>query len=256
MSDLNRRQEAALIECLRALDRGESLEACLARASEDAEVLRPLLELRARMQAIEPPAPGAAAYELARQRLLNRVRMPAPAEPSRRLLPALAWTPPALFGRAIMAGVAISLLAGGALGAAAAVGGNPVSDALSALHIIENASEEDVRGGAIDGEETATVLPDSTVPLGPPAPADTSRPEEVPGVGLCFAEDKSDGLPEDIVEVFPDAGACIPEALLEHPADAAPCVPPDLAQRFEQPPVDLPVCGDEDASPAEVRNRR
>jgi len=254
MSQLNKEQEDALIECLLALHRGESLDECVARYPEQAEALRPILELRSRLADVDVPGPSAAAYEAGRRTLLARLSAAAPAEPSpsRRLLPALAWNAPAPFGRAIVAGLVISLLAGGALGAAAAVGGNPVSDALSALRIIENDSGgEDAHDGAIDGGETATVLPDDTVPNGSPAPADTHRPEEVPGAGLCFAEDKRAGLPEDIVEVVPDAGVCIPEALLEHPAGGAPCVPPGLAQRFEQPPVDLPVCGEEDPPPGE-----
>ena len=88
MNQLDQLQEAALIECLRALDAGDGIEASLARHAGQAALLRPYLELRMRLLAIEPPSPHPAGYQAGRQALLDR--LVAPAAPPARARP-IAW---------------------------------------------------------------------------------------------------------------------------------------------------------------------
>lgn len=66
--------QQALEECLQALQRGESLEACLARHARYADDLRPLLETAAGLRKAGRVAPSAAAQEAGRQLFVQRAQ--------------------------------------------------------------------------------------------------------------------------------------------------------------------------------------
>ena len=145
MRELDKTQEAVLAECLQALDAGASVEDCLARYPQHANALRPYLELRARLLAIEAPQPPATAYAAGRQTLLERLASPAPArsrwEAVRETLSG-GWLRSPL-ARAAVVGAVVFALAGGALGASAAAGVDQAQDVLSTLHIAAPSSQGD-----------------------------------------------------------------------------------------------------------------
>jgi len=145
VNELTRAQELVLVECLRALEAGAGTENCLARFPEHESVLRPHLELRARLLAIEVPQPPAAAYAAGRQALLERLATPIPAADRSSRWAALraflgsGWP----LRRVAAAGLLVLALAGGAVGASAAAGVDQAHDVLSALHIVAPAGQGD-----------------------------------------------------------------------------------------------------------------
>lgn len=148
-NELNHGLENALIECLEAIENGAGLEDCLARYPQLAQELRPNLELRTQMLALELPAPSPAEYEQGRQALLGRLA----GEQAKQVQPPLVvqgvrWRLDNLLSRFGLNGLATPMsraaaavgalfLLGGAIGASAAVGFEPSRDVLSALHIVD-----------------------------------------------------------------------------------------------------------------------
>lgn len=147
MNKLTRTQEIALIDCLRALEAGATIEHCLARFPQHASALGPHLELRARLLAIEAPQPPAAAYDAGRQALLARLAAPSVASRSSRWAALRAslvtgW-PRSPLPRVAAAAALVLALAGGAVGASAAAGVDRAQDVLSALHVVAPAGQGD-----------------------------------------------------------------------------------------------------------------
>ena len=258
MNELDTTHEAILIECLHAIEGGETLEDCLSRYPGHAEALRPYLVLRARMLSVEAPEPPEASYESGRQALLSRLVKPRPPARERILARAArSWRPMETpLVRLAAASFVILLLAGGALGASAARGFDPAQDVLSTLHIIDlqgpgdGEPSENAEAGADNASDGIGNAP-TAVPgrehandraLEGGSAESTGAPEEIPGVGLCFVEGELgnlENLPERALEHVPGAGSCIPEGLLQHAPDGRPCVPeralehlPDQIQRL------------------------
>jgi hypothetical protein len=267
MNELDQDREAALIECLRALDAGSGIEAALAGYPQHAAVLRPYLELRARLLAAELPPLHPADYQAGRQALLDRLLASErqPAGPDARLLGALTdgWhrlgSPAA---RLAAVAVAVAVLGLGALGASAAGGVGPAREVLSALRIVP-AAEDEAPADGLGQQDAGAVTPAGGAPTAVATgdAIEPGPPREVPGVGLCFDGDRErpPGLPEDVLQRLPDAGLCVPDGLIEHSAEERPCLPPGLLDRFpslREVAGDDAVCGnpDGDATPAEERN--
>jgi hypothetical protein len=143
MDRLTGNLKGVLIECLRALEAGASVEDCLARFPQHAGALRPYLALRASLLAIDAPQPPAAAYAAGRQALLERLASPAPArsrwEAAREALSS-GWLRSPL-ARTAVAGAILFALAGSALGASAAAGVDQAHDVLSTLHVVPSSSQ-------------------------------------------------------------------------------------------------------------------
>jgi hypothetical protein len=253
MNELSESQREALIECLAALEAGADIEACLARRPEHAEILRPFLEFRARLLAVDIPAASPAAFQAGREALLERVT----AEPVSRAR----WSPvhvrrPRLASplAQIAAAVAVLiLLAGGALGVSAGVGFEPSRDVLSVLPVIDlPPSNEGPPGG--QGAVASPTQAGGDTPAAPGRDGVSGpRPEEIPGAGLCFAEGELPRatVPSGLLERVPDVGLCIPEELLQRSENGRSCVPEGVAQQladiFADALGDLPVCGSPDA---------
>lgn len=175
MFTLTSRQRAALLECLRAIESGSDVEACLARYPEDADALRPLLLLGTELaEHAQSFAVDLSTQDAGRRALLDALAtsQPTPA----RLLPfgALVHWSRAAWGRlrglsmgwqpiaspvVRFAAVALLFLAlgGGALGASAAGGFEPARDVLAALRLADEPSSDSAdvsapdRGSARDG---------------------------------------------------------------------------------------------------------
>ncbi|MBI4571608.1 MAG: hypothetical protein HY723_06620 [Chloroflexi bacterium] len=247
MSKLTKSQEAILADCLRAMEAGTGIDACLARFPQHADALRPYLELRARLLAAELPAPHPAAYQAGRQALLNRLveqkaaPLPTAAGPWRAL--GLGWLrlgSPA--GRAVAAGLAVVLLAGGALGASAATGRGPANDILSALRIVDRSSDDGVVPDQDAGAPADDAVPTrpAVVPQNGDEPGDPAAEQ---GAG-CISQEALDLLPF-LGELLPGAAFCD-----EEPAgpdgQVAPTpdellVPTSLPVGPGGPPTDLPI---------------
>ncbi len=139
MNDLDYDQEEILTQCLAEMDAGASANDCLARHTEHADWLRPLLELRLGLATLQVPEPHPAAYAVGREALLGRLTPTlSPRQPGKLL--AAPWLRSRVM-RVAAAGLLVFALAGGALGASAAVGVGQARDALSALHIVESAPQ-------------------------------------------------------------------------------------------------------------------
>ena len=160
MNDFTKNDEAILIECLRALDAGTSLDECLARYPGRAAVLRPYLELESSLRSSQAPVPSPQAFEHGRQALLDSVAGAARAGQRETLVAAAGtrwrlvqqrltasmaggWSGLRPLARAAAVVVAAGLIAGGALGASAAAGVQPAHDVLSALRIVQSEPESD-----------------------------------------------------------------------------------------------------------------
>jgi hypothetical protein len=153
---MTRNQQQALIECLRALDGGASVEACLARFPE-AEPLSPYLALRERLLAVDVPEAPAAAYASGRQALLEQLAQPATPAASgfmARLRAAFADGWQSRLVRAAAAAAIVFALVGGGLGASAAAGVDRAHDVLSALHIVAPSSNEQQPASPTPGAAT------------------------------------------------------------------------------------------------------
>ncbi len=144
-----------LEECIQLLDGGASLDECLQRYPDDAEELRPYLELRADLLSEPLAEPPAGAYGAGRSRLLEQLAMSREARATTASpwsLVAGVFTDHRLPGGALFraaAGVAAVLALGiGALGASAAGGFEPARNALEpardllrTLHIVPDDAE-------------------------------------------------------------------------------------------------------------------
>ncbi|MCH7699472.1 MAG: hypothetical protein IH865_11100 [Chloroflexi bacterium] len=155
MNELTPERERMLEECLQLLDRGASLDECLQRYPDDAEELRPYLELRASLLSEPLAEPPAGAYGAGRSRLLEGVAI----SREERAAKGLPWSlvtglftdqrlPGGGVVRAAAGVVAVLALGIGALGASAAGGFEPARDALEpardilrTLHIVPDDDE-------------------------------------------------------------------------------------------------------------------
>jgi hypothetical protein len=238
MDALTRNQQAALTECLRALDSGAGMDECLARYPADSALLRPYLELRARLRDGPAPEPPPLAYQAGRQALVDRVTAErqdrAASSGIRRSIPAgllAGWRSLPAPLAAAAAVIAVLVLGGGVLGAASAAGVPPARDVLSALRIVDNdgSTDEAASNGAGAPDEDAAGQGDTVPPVEPPV----APPHEVPGLGLCFAGGLPEGVPEG-VQLVPAEGVCVAPGLLEQDPQGRACVPPALLDRFPE----------------------
>lgn len=270
MNELNEQQEALLIECLQMMEGGADIETCLARYPQHAQALGPYLELRTQMLVLDRPEPPTVAYAAGRQALLERlVNSPSPEagrslvhtfgirwRMARERLHVLAvggWNRlESPLARVAAVGALLFLLGGGALGASAAGGFEPARQVLSGLHIAYQPSEsdwgeernpnaEDTLDNADDGIGNASEEADTGMEYADDRAsegknnASTALPEEIPGVGLCFAESElqdSPNLPDHVLRQVSDLGFCIPEDLLQRSPNGRACIPEGLFQRF------------------------
>lgn len=212
MIELDKTREAALAECLNAIDAGTDIEVCLARYPEHAQALRLYLELRSELLTLgRKPEPPAEAYQAGRLRLLEQVSSPPSKTPARALVHAfgLRW---GMFeeqmrtfvtgrwdrlasplARAGAVGALLLLVGGGALGASAAGGFEPARQVLSALHLIDPPSEEGEElspqdaGGAVpvpvdtESERDGDLTPndgEEIAPLSEEEPVPTEEPTD------------------------------------------------------------------------------
>ncbi len=233
MNELSEREQEALIECLAALEAGADVEACLAVRPEHAESLRPWLEFRAQLLGSEVPTPPPAAIEAGREALLGRVAA-RPAPKAGRLPMRFRWARSSSpLARVAAVAAVLVLLAGGALGASAGAGFEPARDVLSALPVIKLASP-----GGGTGRDHTPMNPTQARGGTPATPGRDGQagpgPQEIPGMGLCFAEGEIQNRAgvEDLLEPVPDVGLCIPERLLGRSADGGLCVPAGIGQRL------------------------
>ncbi len=155
MNELTPERERMLEECLQLLDHGMDLEECLERYLDDADELRPFLELRASLLSERLAEPPAGAYGAGRSRLLEQLAISrevrtAKTSPSSLIsgLFANQRVPGGAFVRTAAGVVAVLALGIGALSASAAGGFEPARDALEpardvlrALHIVPDADE-------------------------------------------------------------------------------------------------------------------
>ena len=282
MDELIQEQETALADCLRAMEEGVELDACLARHPQHAETLRPYLELHAALLAQETPAPSVAAFDAGREALLSTVRQPEARESRSR------WGPLGAASnrlgsplvRSAAVGVALVLVAGAALGASAGAGLGPARDVLSTLNIVsggppdEAGETEPIAQGEPDTPNAGEGSENADDGIGnAPEEADTGRehaddaaddggangelpvapisgpPLEVPQVGLCIAEGRIPDtveLPDEVLMRVPDVGDCVPQGLLELAPDGRTCVPRHVADRlpeqFPHSPDDINLC--------------
>ncbi len=247
-------QQEAAIECLAALEAGVDIEVCLERRTEHAESLRPLLELRAQLLASSVPAPPAAAVEAGRDALMERVTARAESRAGWSRM-RLIWARfPSPLARVAAAAAGLVLLLGGALGVSAGAGFEPARNALSTLPVIDLPSTDDepADGRAADHP---TAGPTQAPAGASPTPGDAQRPNEVPGVGLCFPERESgrEGAPQWLLVRVPDVGLCIPERLLQRSESGQACIPGNIAQQLADivgdTLGDLPICAPTDTGP-------
>jgi len=211
---MTRTQQQALSECLRALDGGATVEACLARFPEP-ETLGPYLALRERLLAVEVPEAPAATYASGRQALLERLAEPAsPALPAfvprvRRMV-ASGWQ--SRLVRAAAAAAIVFALVGGGLGASAAAGVDRAHDVLSALHIVAPASNEQrppaPRPGAVtpnsgDGQKNAPGAADAGRPTDDAASSGNGNDSSDQEHGPCDSKDGTPGAPEVVPPCTP-----------------------------------------------------
>jgi hypothetical protein len=180
MLELDETREAALAECLNAIDAGADIEVCLARYPEHAQALHLYLELRTELLTLgRRPEPPAEVYQAGRLTLLEQVATPPSKTTGRALVHAfgLRWR---LFGEQMRAfaaggwdrlasplarvaavGAVLVLVGGGALGASAAGGFEPARQVLSALHLVDPPSEEGEDLSPQDAGEAGPVDTDS-----------------------------------------------------------------------------------------------
>lgn len=162
MNELNEQLEAILVECWETIDAGVDIETCLVRYPEHADALRPYLELRTQMLALERPEPPAAAFATGRAALLERVAVSrAPRRWSWAHAVGAVWSRlDSPLARVAAVGALLFLLGGGALGASAAGGFQPARDVLSALPVVdlspagEHAAEVNLPSGGDQADES------------------------------------------------------------------------------------------------------
>ena len=228
MKELDATEQRILAECLRDLDRGARVDDCLARFPEHAEALRPYLELRARLLAVDKPAAPASAFEAGRQALLERLAGSPPAKQQQPLLERLSrlfdgWR--GFSSPLVRAGAAAALLvvlAGGALGASAAAGVDSARDVLSALPFVEPSGESEEAVASPNADEGPGNADDG---IGN-APATAT-----PGQG--HANDNASEGGGNGLDNAADNANCVPQAVLDRL--------PFLAQLLD----DHPVCPSE-----------
>jgi hypothetical protein len=302
LQPLDERHEAILMACLEAMDGGDSIEACLARYPDEAEALRPYLELHVRFLRTPAPEPPASAYVAGRQALIERLQSSHATGRRGALAGLFGWLAglgaamrPAAGARlakaAAMAAV-VFVLAGSALGAAAASGVEPAQEVLSALGLPSGSSDDgDATEVSVDAEverlrgdaDIATdVRPDNTpVPhdeVEPPQPLcvpedviDASPALQDYGVPVCTEERVADlldehlpdeaCLPEAVFERFPalrehEIDVCTPDRVVDlivrHLPDDA-CLPEAVFERFPVlREVGIPVCPTEPSDGTDV----
>ena len=185
MLELDKTREAALAECLNAIDAGADIELCLTRYPEHAQALLLYLELRTELLTLgRQPEPPVEAYQAGRLTLLEQVAPPPSQTTGRALVHAfgLRWK---LIGEQMRAfasagsdrlasplarvaavGAVLFLVGGGALGASAAGGFEPARQVLSALPLVDLASEEGEDISPQDAREAGPVPVDTDSELG------------------------------------------------------------------------------------------
>jgi len=241
MKELDATEQRILADCLRALDQGEGVDDSLARYPEHAEALRPYLELRARLLAIEQPVAPASALAAGRQALLDRLAGAAPAKRRPLLLEKLSGMIEPWFGlssplaRTAAAAVLLVLLAGGALGASAAAGVDPARDALSALPFIEPSgeSEEAASPNAEEGPGNADEGTGNAPAAATPGQGQADdNASEGGGNGLDNATDNANCVPQGVLDRLP----FLAQLLADHPV----CPTDGTGETEEGQPTDVP----------------
>jgi len=210
---MDRKLRKILTECIQDVETGaRDIEGCLQRHPDRAVDLRPHLELWRGLNAAAKAQPNAGSQQRGQQQLLAALSdMETRGE--KRMIPFL--TPALAKAAAVVAGVV--LLAGGAAGASAALGGPDVAgDVLSGIGI-SNASDtgrEHANPNALDGADNAGQGIDNA--------SETGREHANEQAG----EDV--GVPDDVLP------SDVPDDVL--PGD----VPPDGAPPEDVPPDSVP----------------
>ena len=201
-----------LEECLRLMESGAGVEACLARFPEHADDLRPYLQTIAELRTVGVPAPSHAAFECGRRALLERVAQGS--QPvtiggeHMNLLNPLNWLRAPVLYKVGAAAAALVLLAGAGIGASAAAGGgNPLSGVLNVLQISD---DEDAVAGEADSEADAQADEDIVTDGGEADQGETMQPPgaavsgQVNGCGYFNTGLNDDGTARTRYQVFCD----------------------------------------------------
>ncbi len=217
---MDRKLRKILTECIRELETdARDVEGCLQQRPERAAELRPHLELWSRLNAAPKAQPNLASQQRGRHQLLGAL---ADMEKEQERRTTRFLTPVLVKAAAVVAGVA--LLAGGAAGASAALGGpNVPAEVLSTVGINKgshdggNAADaaqdgldtaHDALDGGVDGLDIADQRANEAAQPG------LTTAGEAPGQ----AEGAGDGPPESV----PASGSVPDDANLPDPLPAGP----------------------------------
>jgi hypothetical protein len=255
--ELSNAQERVLIECLRTLDAGHSVDECLANYPQHADSIRRFLSTRARLRELRVLTPAPAAISSGRDALLATLIRPyanghpVSTGPSRSLANGLVWPRVA---RAAGAGALLLVVASSAFGYSAADGVARARDAMDSLPEIELPEQtpylwppkynsaptitpetaEDTTNAPIAEQQVApSTAPDASGDGTSPSVAPEAAPQDV--VPPTTPGDKPSAKPDDASDDFwqppYNAEEPTPEDL---PEASTPPPPPDEEDCTEQ----------------------
>jgi hypothetical protein len=248
MYELTSEQEAILAECLKAMEEGQGLEACLARFPQDAHALRPYLHMHEELLGTEVPEPTAAMYQSGREALLLAVAGGGASSASTMLVGSGAGAGLAslvaavqrwfaggvrIAGRPAVPGLAavalVVLLGGGALGASAAAGFGPAQAVLSSLGMMDPPGDDGSKLVEDDGDKDEE-----------PAETETEEPKKTPASVVAPKATPTADKPGEAVPTDKPQPTVAPTKQPDHPKPSPTRAPVPTEQPDPEPiPVDL-----------------
>ena len=209
--------EEALAECLASLERGRSVEECLARYPELARELEPLLRTALGLQRTYTVGPRPSFQRAARQRFLAaaRRRPRAVAPPPRHFSFGWRWAPAGLAAAGVAAAIALATVLALSRG-----GGSP-------------------DGGLVFETVVPTSTPAPSATETPPAP----EPEEIDALVARAQEqlgqiqgqiDQGEVIPSETIQELKDINQSLEQSLREAPPEAVEAAPQIVGMLDEQ----------------------
>jgi hypothetical protein len=236
LDELTRTQERTLIDCLRALDGGATIDNCFVGSPEQTDSLHEYFGMRAQLLALKTTTPSPAAFTSGREALLARVVRPlANGHPGSTATQARQtrnpfWRPAARFA---LAGTLLVALAGCALGVSATAAGDRLSNALPDLPTINLPPQRPPYPFPQYNAAPPSALPtqESSPSSGGAAPQPTAEPSTAPSDSQDIGGAIDNKQPEPTKTADPADGWLPPQSA--HETD-----PPDAVQTPEPPAAD------------------